>query len=112
MEIEIKEEKKVPLFSRTEISGRISFQGPTPNRDKVIEQLAKKIKANPTLIVINKISTEFGSPEAGLFAYVYDNIEKLELYKPKMGKKALEKINSKTEKSEKTKKGEDQKKNK
>ena len=103
MKVEIKEQNKVPLLQRTEVVARITFEGPTPSKDDVTTALAKTVKADTSLMVVNNIDTDFGTAGASVKAHVYDSKEALEAYRPKMGKKGLEKIEAEKKKAEEAK---------
>ena len=77
MELNIKEKKEQKLLSRLEVRGDISFDGPTPSNDVVKQAIAKKVGKDVKLIILKKIGTNYGSTSASIFAYVYDNEDKL-----------------------------------
>ncbi len=92
MKTDIIEKNKVPLYARTEVIARITFTGSTPDNETVKQALASNMKVDKSLIIIGKISTDYGFSGAKVTALVYDNKDSLEIYAPKMGKKAKEKI--------------------
>jgi ribosomal protein S24E len=98
MDIKITEQKKVPLYSREEITARISFQGPTPRKEKILQKIAAELKADENLIQIEKVENDFGFSGAKISAFLYESEEMKKSFSPKLGKKALEKIKAEEEK--------------
>ncbi len=93
MKIEIKEQKKNPLLKREEVSVSIEHPGKaTPSRREILPELAKVLKSNEDLIIIDKIFSVHGMnvSEARLLVYKKkDEIpkEKLEKMKNRMAEK-------------------------
>ena len=77
MKIEITEQKKVPLLSRERITATISFEGPTPSRDKLLKEIAKELKVVETKIIIKHIYTRFGVQHAKAIIHVYETEQDL-----------------------------------
>ncbi len=71
MEVNIINEFENPLLERKEIEAILSFQGPTPKTEEVIDALSKKLKVKETHIEVEKILQLFGKTEAKVYAYVY-----------------------------------------
>ena len=72
MKIEIKEQKKNPLLKREEVSVSIEHPGKaTPSRREILPELAKVLKSNEDLIIIDKIFSVHGMnvSEARLLVY-------------------------------------------
>ena len=97
MEMEIVEKKLVRLLGRTEIVARITFTGKTPTNESVMHAIASKMKIDAGLVVINSIRTDYGFCGATVSALCYENKESFDMFKQKMGKKALEKIKKEQE---------------
>lgn len=70
------------LLDRKEILVKLSSEGVTPNKVDVKAQLAKKFKAKEELIVINKISSTFGSRDVVVDASIYNKEEVLKRLTP------------------------------
>jgi len=72
---DIKSEKV--LLPRKEVSIFISFEGATPGRKQLKKSVADKVKAKDDLVIIRHVYTKYGSKDAEIIAYVYDNEEAL-----------------------------------
>jgi len=95
MEIEIKSKEPKPLLKRTEVIGRIAFQGATPTKKETVAAIAKAMKAKQELVIVRRIETAYGDQSGRVLAYVYDDkatLDKLEheYVKKKHGEKKTE----------------------
>jgi len=72
MNLEILKERETPLLSRKRITAMIDFEGPTPSRIKLIEDIAKKLDVNKDLTIIKHIYTRYGAQKAKIIAHIYD----------------------------------------
>jgi small subunit ribosomal protein S24e len=92
MEITIIEDKRNELLKRREILFRVSYQGPTPSRQQVLDKLSAVFNLSPNLTVIDSLTTRFGKTEVKGMARVYDTEEmKVQIERPYLlqrGKKA------------------------
>lgn len=89
-EILNKEIKKNPFLHREELKINIKFEKETPSRKEIRETLSKIFNINENLIAIRKIITNFGSKEAIVNVFIYENEEwlnKLEIPKKKNGRR-------------------------
>ncbi|MEK6874911.1 MAG: hypothetical protein AABX52_04140 [Nanoarchaeota archaeon] len=73
MKIDIKQKQEFPLLGRLEISGTLSFDAATPNLKEVQQTIADKLSTKPELIVINHVYSDFGSRNALINAYIYQD---------------------------------------
>ncbi len=88
LELNITDKKEEKLLSRLKVEGKIMFEGSaTPSNDQVRELIAKNLGKDAKLVVVKNIYTKYGAASADVFAYVYDNENKL---------KELEKVNKKS----------------
>jgi small subunit ribosomal protein S24e len=95
--MDIIERKPADLLNRENIVARVEFEGATPSRAQLKNQLATKLKTKEELIVVNKVNTAFGKSLAVVKAHVYKNeadMKKME------GKPALKRNAKKEEKKE------------
>jgi ribosomal protein S24E len=83
MKLEVLQEQKSPMLSRTEYKFKLLFQGATPSKDDVMKIMKEHFKENQENIVIKKIQNIFGRNEAMLDVYYYDNQESLQKLEPK-----------------------------
>ena len=83
MEIEIKNKKENPVLQRNELTGEITFTGPTPSNQQLLAELAKKLGVQPELIVIRHIYGSFGSGKAKFEAIAYASKEQFDKIEPK-----------------------------
>ena len=76
MIIKKKEENK--LLGRTEVEAEVTFEGATPSRLSLKQDLAKELKADESLVIVQKVETNFGENTINVFANVYKKSEDLE----------------------------------
>jgi SSU ribosomal protein S24E len=92
MEITITEDIRNELLKRREIAFRVTYEGPTPSRQQVLDKLTAIQNLAPTLTVIDSLITRFGKTEVTGKARVYDTEEmKVQIERPYLlqrGKKA------------------------
>jgi len=78
MEIIIDSKKNNPLLSRTEVQFTIKHNGEsTPNREIVRNELADKLNTKKENIIINNISSGFGTCKTTGYAKVYTSLKKI-----------------------------------
>ena len=86
----VKDEKSFVL-PRREITIEIPHaEKPTPSEEQIMGELVKKFKCKEELIIIKGINTKFGSTEAVIEAYIYDDLnsmKKIERIKEKKEEK-------------------------
>jgi len=76
MQVNIQEKKHNPFLKRTEVSGKITFEGATPSNAQLSEAIAKEMKAKEAeCVVIKHIYSAFSRREADFVAVVYDTVE-------------------------------------
>lgn len=73
MDLTITNKRDNPLLSRTHVQANIIFEGSTPNRKEVQKALAKSMKAESKMVIIQTIQTSFGHSKASLVAHVYND---------------------------------------
>jgi small subunit ribosomal protein S24e len=74
MKLEILKDEKNPLLSRREIRFKVEHEGkPTPPKKEVAEQLAAKLDADESLMMIEHYVTQFGRNTSEGNCYVYQN---------------------------------------
>ncbi|USN45117.1 MAG: 30S ribosomal protein S24e [Candidatus Woesearchaeota archaeon] len=83
MKVDVQKEYARPLLSRKEVEVKIFFDGATPKREEVREELAKLLKAAKELLIIKSIYNHFGEGSAEVTAFVYDNAEDMKVIEPK-----------------------------
>ncbi|MFW6286225.1 MAG: 30S ribosomal protein S24e [Nanoarchaeota archaeon] len=75
----ILQNKENKLLKRKEIIATLENKSSTPARKEIREMLAKKLKVDKDLVVVNSIIHKFGSSDIDIKAKVYDTKESLEL---------------------------------
>ena len=75
MHLTINSKKPNVLLDRTEVQGKIQFEGATPSNIILSEALSKECKSNAQLVIVKHIYTQFGTQEATFEAIVYHNLE-------------------------------------
>jgi small subunit ribosomal protein S24e len=73
MEIQISKDEKKPLLKKRILAGRLAYEGRTPGRIEVRDELAKKINAKKELVIVKRIKPDYGSQSAHLEAEIYDD---------------------------------------
>lgn len=74
MNLEITDKKENLFLERTEIKGKLRFEGlVTPSNETVRSALANELKADKDLVIIKKIGTKYSYQEADFLAYAYHN---------------------------------------
>ncbi len=73
MNLTITEKTNNPLLSRTEVQANIIFEGSTPKRVQVQKALAKSLKADEKMVIVQTIHTSFGEPKAHIVAHAYSD---------------------------------------
>lgn len=107
MEIEIKSTNDNKLLGRKEIEAKVSFDGPTPKRNEVLEAVSKKVGMNPDFAVLRQIVNEYGIQRVAVVVHAYENKERMEKIEPEhlrsrgMTKEAREAASPKKEKKTK-----------
>ena len=89
MNINILKQEKQPLLSRIEISAKVEFNGSTPSRDDITKSIATKLKQKEELTTIKHIYTEFGSQEAKVEAFIYDDKKVMSVLEKSKKKKGV-----------------------
>ncbi|MCK4589975.1 MAG: hypothetical protein KAT77_06025 [Nanoarchaeota archaeon] len=94
MDLKILEKKDNPLLHRLEIEAELTADGPTPSNKDVAKEISKQTKADEKLIVIKHIYSRFGTNQADVLAYVYNNedsMKEIEIIPEKKEEKPKEK---------------------
>lgn len=73
MDLTITKQTENPLLSRKEVQAKIVFEGATPNRVDVQKALAKSIKADEKMVIVQTIQTSFGHSNATVVAHAYSD---------------------------------------
>lgn len=101
MDLSVIKENEQPLLSRKKITAEVSFEKQTPATKDIQAKLASALNIKENLIVVKKVSQEFGSRKAGILAYVYKSEEELKKIEKKAKKKKAEAKEGKKEGEEK-----------
>ncbi|MDD5148005.1 MAG: 30S ribosomal protein S24e [Candidatus ainarchaeum sp.] len=72
MDVKITQKQKNPVFHREEITFEVRESKATPTRKELREKIAALTGAKPELVIIEKISTRFGSTFVGGKALAYE----------------------------------------
>ena len=72
MDMSILKESENPLLKRREILATLTHPGKaTPLRKDILPDLAKTLKTNEDLVIVDKIFTRKGSPSCNVKVFVY-----------------------------------------
>ena len=82
MEMSIDSKTENKLFGRTEVSFSATYDGATPARKAIKDEISKLVGANAERIVIARISTTYGTHACHGSAYVYSSKDALNLASP------------------------------
>jgi len=75
MDITIVEDKRNELLQRKELLFRVTYEGPTPSRQQVLDKLTALQNLNPSLVIIDSLETRFGKMALKGKARIYDTEE-------------------------------------
>ena len=76
--MEIIENKENKLLGRKEIVAKLANTGSTPARADIKANIAKVLKVDENLVIVNEVSNYFGNSNIKIKAKVYDSKEVLE----------------------------------
>lgn len=66
------------LFGRKKITAEFVTDAATPSKEDIKKKIADSTKADVNLVVISKITTEFGARTGTILAYAYDSQEAMD----------------------------------
>lgn len=76
MKMEIKEQKENVFQQRTEVRFEVDHaREPTPGRNAVAEELAKKLGTQRNLVIIDELKTQYGIGKTEGYAKVYKSAD-------------------------------------
>jgi len=106
MKVEILKDQENPLLNRREVEAKVEHPGArTPNRLELLPVLAKTLKADEKLIIIDKIITLTGTNTSRVKIQVYKKLEDI----PKQKLEKMERRIKKIKQAEKAEKPEEKK---
>jgi ribosomal protein S24E len=83
MNLKIEKTEEKPLLARKEVAGSIMFEEKaTPSNDNVRKAIAAELKVDEKVVVVKHIYTAYGSSEAKVEAYVYNDEKSLKKMEP------------------------------
>jgi ribosomal protein S24E len=82
MDFKITKDEKKPLLNRRELSARLGYEARTPSRNDIRKELAKKLNVKEELVVVKRITPEFGARAAKLEIDVYDDEKAMNSIEP------------------------------
>lgn len=83
MDIEIVKQKETPLLSRKRVTAKLVAEAATPSRLVIRNELAKKLKVDPSLVIIKHLYPQFGDRTVKIIVNVYEKREVLEKFEHK-----------------------------
>ncbi len=75
MKLEITNKNVNPLFNRTELTFEVYYDAETPSRAIVIREIAKALKADENVVIVDYIRQPFGRKSCYGRAKVYKSVE-------------------------------------
>ena len=67
------------LLKRKEIEARLDNSSKTPSREEVKKAIAKQLKVDESLVIVNEVVHDFGDPDVYIKAKVYNSVEDLKV---------------------------------
>ena len=100
MNVKLVKEVEAPLLSRKVLNFEINYSGSkTPSKEDVRRTISSLQKVKEELVVVNHVYPSFGKSKAETIVYVYNTLQDLKNYEPKVkGKKAEKPAEKKEEK--------------
>ncbi|MBU2589470.1 MAG: hypothetical protein KKA65_01940 [Nanoarchaeota archaeon] len=77
IQLDIVQEKEMPLLERKRVTANLSFNGATPSKAELRKDIAKKLKVDEKLVAIRHVYQKFGSSNAKLIVHVYKDFDAL-----------------------------------
>nr|WP_321497852.1 30S ribosomal protein S24e [uncultured Methanolobus sp.] len=77
MDIKIINDKKNALLNRRELNIAVTFDGATPSRNDVRAKLAAMLNAPLELVIVQKMSNEFGKQEVDGYVKIYEDAARM-----------------------------------
>jgi ribosomal protein S24E len=77
--MEILKNNENKLLKRKEIEARLDNLSATPSRIEVKKELAKKLKVDESLVIVNEIKHDYGDPKAYVKAKIYNSEKDLQV---------------------------------
>jgi small subunit ribosomal protein S24e len=65
------------LLPRKEVKALISFEQAIPTRKQLKKSIADKLKVKEELVIVRHVYSKYGTKDAEVIAYIYDNEEAL-----------------------------------
>jgi len=89
MKLENLKETDMPLLARRRIKFELEHQSnPTPAKEFLKGEIAKKYETKPELVAIRHVFTKFGSQTSKIIANIYQDEKTLKFLEPPKGKKS------------------------
>jgi len=83
MEVKIDSTTENKLLERKEIEATVQFTGATPPRKEMKAAICGKVGANPDLVVLRSVESEFGMRRVRVSAHAYHSAEALKRNEPR-----------------------------
>ncbi|MGP8329525.1 MAG: 30S ribosomal protein S24e [Methanosarcinaceae archaeon] len=77
MDITVTEDKNNALLDRREINFKVKYEGATPSRNDVRNQLLAMLDASLDLTIIQKLDNEYGMQELTGYAKIYEDATRM-----------------------------------
>jgi small subunit ribosomal protein S24e len=73
MKIDIVSQEAMPHLDREEVTATIAYDGPTPSRATIRDELSSAIKAKASNVLVRQVKPSYGDASARIAAVVYDD---------------------------------------
>ena len=80
VKLEVQKERDTPLLCRKRVVLTAEYSGPTPSRLQFRKEIANKLSADESLVVVRHIYTRFGKQKCKLIVHVYSDEKNMKLY--------------------------------
>ncbi len=81
-DLEVLERRRNPLLHREEVLFRLRFDGSTPSRRQIREEVSRFLGVEEERVIVRKITQEYGMTEARALILVYDDPNKAKEIEP------------------------------
>ncbi|MCL2863606.1 MAG: 30S ribosomal protein S24e [Methanimicrococcus sp.] len=82
MEIKIIKNLENKLLNRSELDFTVEYEGPTPSRADVRKKLAALLNKDVNLVIVQRMSSEFGHPLVKGYVKIYETEERMKQIEP------------------------------
>ena len=83
----IQKQVDTPILHRKEVIIITEYEAATPSKEESKKLVAQQVKADPSVVIIKKVESIYGSKKAAIKAYIYESAEFAQAIEPPAKKK-------------------------